>query len=205
MTRLSYPLRFVALVALSSLSLLVLCASMAIFLYRMQSDTADVLGENIVSRQAASDLNDSLARLAERLRQGKGSDERLHEQIEKDLTAIDKAADKPKEIELAASLRESFKDFVAIVKVSGEGALRPALADVENMLRDCQQLREFNQVQVAESQREHRRTLRWMAWGLAGVGALGSLAGLLFGYGVARGLRQSIHRLQRSGKATPPV
>src|SRR5262245_36982368 len=81
MTRLSYPLRFVALVALSSLSLLVLCASMAIFLYRMQTDTAEVLGENIGSRQAASDLNDSLAQLAERLRQGNGPLEQLHEKI----------------------------------------------------------------------------------------------------------------------------
>src|SRR5262249_41515012 len=101
MTRLSYPLRFVALVALSSLSLLVLCASMAIFLYRMQSDTADVLGENIVSRQAASDLNDSLGQLATRLQQRNGADERLHDQIEKDLTSITKYADKPEEIDLA--------------------------------------------------------------------------------------------------------
>src|SRR5207244_9308807 len=88
MTRLSYPLRFVALVALSSLSLLVLCASMAIFLYRMQTDTADVLGENIGSRQAASDLTDSLTQLVAKLRQGNGPVERLHEQIETDLKAI---------------------------------------------------------------------------------------------------------------------
>src|SRR5437762_3077736 len=160
MTRLSYPLRFVALVALSSLSLLVLCASMAIFLYRMQSDTADVLGENIVSRQAASDLNDSLAQLAERLRRGSGTDERLHEQIEKDLTAITKYADKPEEMELAAKLRETFKGYVAIVKVSGMDAMKPALLDVDTMLRDCQLLREFNQAQVSKSQSEHRRTLR---------------------------------------------
>ena len=36
-------LLFVALVSLSSLSLLVLCATVAVFLYRMQTDTADVL------------------------------------------------------------------------------------------------------------------------------------------------------------------
>jgi signal transduction histidine kinase len=40
-----------------------------------------------------------------------------------------------------------------------------------------------------------------MAWGLVGVGTLGSLAGLLLGYGVARGLRRSIHRLQVSVRA----
>ena len=200
MTRLSYPLRFVALVALSSLSLLVLCASMAIFLYRMQSDTADVLGENIVSRQAASDLNDSLTQLAAGLRQGSGPVERLHEQIEQDLHAITKYADKQAEKDLATKLRVSFDHYVALVKVSGADAVKPAL-DVDTMLRDCQELREFNAAQVTESQGEHRRTLRWMAWGLAGVGALGSLAGILFGYGVAHGLRRSIHRLQVSVRA----
>ena len=88
MTRLSYPLRFVALLALSSLSLLILCASMAIFLYRMQTVTAEALGENIVSRQAASDLNDSLAQLADRLREGNGDVEHLHKKIKNDLDAI---------------------------------------------------------------------------------------------------------------------
>src|SRR5262245_66344257 len=88
MARLSYPLRFVALVALSSLSLLILCASMAIFLYRMQTITAEALSENIVSRQAASDLNDRLAQLADRLRQGKVPFDDLHEKINNDLKEI---------------------------------------------------------------------------------------------------------------------
>ncbi|HTK74554.1 MAG TPA: hypothetical protein VL371_04800, partial [Gemmataceae bacterium] len=200
MTRLSYPLRFVALLALSSLSLLILCASMAIFLYRMQTVTAEALGENIVSRQAASDLNDSLAQLADRLREGNGDVEHLHKKIKNDLDAISEHADKQAEKELAQRLRDSFDHYLALVKVSGADAVKPA-RDVDRMLRDCQELREFNAAQVTQSQGEHTRTLRWMAWGLVGTGALGSLAGLLLGYGVARGLRQSIHRLQVSVRA----
>src|SRR5437764_10144837 len=97
MTRLSYPHRFVALVSLSSLSLLVLCASVAVFLYRMQTDTADVLGEDISSRQAASDLNDSLTQLADRLRQGTGATAALHARIGQDLDTITTYANKPEE------------------------------------------------------------------------------------------------------------
>src|SRR5439155_14872408 len=135
---------FVALVALSSLSLLVLCASMAIFLYRMQTDTADVLGENIGSRQAASDLTDSLTQLVAKLRQGNGPVERLHEQIETDLKAITYYADKPAEQDLAKKLRDSFDHYLAIVKVSGIDAVQPALRVLEQeMLPDCQQLRQF--------------------------------------------------------------
>lgn len=200
MPRLSYPLRFVALLALSSLSLLILCASMAFFLYRMQTVTAEALGENIGSRQAAYDLNDSLTQLAERLRQGDGNVAYLHQKIGNDLDAISRYADKPREKELAYGLHESFKHYLALVKVSGADAVKPA-RDVDKMLHDCQELREFNAVQVTESQGEHSRTLRWMAWGLVGVGTLGSLAGLLLGYGVARGLRRSIHRLQVSVRA----
>ena len=64
------------------------------------------------------------------------------------------------------------------------------------MLPLCQQLRIFNAQQIDESEKVHRQTLRWMAWGLAGVSAAGALAGLVLGYGVARGLRRSIHQLR---------
>jgi signal transduction histidine kinase len=66
----------------------------------------------------------------------------------------------------------------------------------DDLLPLVQRLRDFNAAQVDESERAHRRTLRAMAWGLAGVSAVGALAGLVLGYGVARGLRRSIHQLR---------
>jgi two-component system sensor histidine kinase HydH len=52
----------------------------------------------------------------------------------------------------------------------------------------------FNSQEEEESERQHRRSLRRMTWGLALVGGLGSIAGLLFGYGLARSMRRTIHQ-----------
>jgi hypothetical protein len=50
----NYPLRFVTLIALASVLLLVLCASVAVSLYYLQTSTAEALSENIGSKKAAS-------------------------------------------------------------------------------------------------------------------------------------------------------
>ena len=81
------------------------------------------------------------------------------------------------------------------------------------MLPTSQQLRRYNADQVELSEREHRETLAAMAWGLAGVGFVSSLAGLILGYGVSRGLHRSIHQLRvrvqdaadKLGPELPPV
>src|SRR5262249_41850105 len=61
-------------------------------------------------------------------------------------------------------------------------------------LTACQELRNFNAEQIEESNRDHSRALRRMTWGLALVGGLGSVAGVVLGYGLARGRQRTIHR-----------
>jgi signal transduction histidine kinase len=63
------------------------------------------------------------------------------------------------------------------------------------MLPLCRELRDFNSRQIESSEQVHRQTFPWLAWGLAAVGGIGSIAGLVLGYGVARGLSHSIYQL----------
>src|SRR5690242_9035054 len=56
MTLRHYPNRFLIASALSSLLLLGLCGSVAVYLNWEQSRTADALGEDLGSRRAAADL-----------------------------------------------------------------------------------------------------------------------------------------------------
>src|SRR5262249_7248814 len=111
----NYPLRFVMLIALTSLLLLVLCATVAVSLYRIQTGTAEALAENIASRRAASDLEEDLAIL---LKQWPEKLTALHKSIGDHLAVISKYADKPKETEIAGQLADAFHRYSAL-RLSG--------------------------------------------------------------------------------------
>jgi two-component system, NtrC family, sensor histidine kinase HydH len=194
-----YQLRIVAPTVLTSLLLLAVCAVAAIYLYLQQSATARELGENIGSRQAASSLEETVRDLAALHRAGGAGVEALHRRINDHLREIEGFADKPKEQALVPQLRDAYASYLSAWQSGGDSATRTADAMrilEKRMLPLCRELRVFNAQQIDESEKIHRQTLRWMAWGLAGVSAAGALAGLVLGYGVARGLRRSIHQLR---------
>jgi len=195
----NYPFRILLTTTLTSLLLLALCGGVAVYLYSQQSATAEVLGEDISSRRAASALEEPLESLAAFHREGVVDVAPLHEQVEKHLTEIDSLANKPEERELARQLSESFAHYRDRWRQAARGTQETAgLADFlqKEMLPLCRSLRDFNAGQIEQSARDHRRTLAWMGWGLVAVGAMGSLAGLTLGYGLARGLSRTIHQLR---------
>jgi signal transduction histidine kinase len=194
-----YQLRIVAPTVLTSLLLLAVCGVVSVYLYLQQTGTAEALSENLGSRQAASNLEETLQDLAAYLRKGDEHVEPLNEKIEGSLAEIRQFADKPEEKALAEQLQESYDRYRKAWQAETASTARTAaaLGVIEGqMLPYCRQLRTFNAEQVNTSRQAHERTLRTMAWGLAGVSAAGALAGLVLGYGVARGLRRSIHRLR---------
>jgi signal transduction histidine kinase len=183
---------------LTSLLLLALSGAGAVVLYQQQSGTADVLGNDIDSRRAAADLEPTLADLAALHRGGSDEVAPLHRRVKEHLDTIARLVDKDEERRLADALRAAFNLYLRRWDEAGprEAAHRDAERSLtQEVLPACVRLKDYNARQIEESERAHRRTLRRMAWGLAGVGAAGSLAGLLLGYNVARALRRSIREL----------
>jgi len=208
----TYPGRLLIVSTAGSVLVLLLCGTVAVHLEREQSRTAGVLSENIGSRRAAADLEEALLDLIAQEQSAAKDVGPLHERIAGHLAAIEELADKDRERVLAARAADGFAVYLAAWRAG-----RPANERVRLLRGDpltaCQELRNFNAEQIEESNRDHSLALRQMTWGLALVGGLGSAAGLLLGYGLARGLRQTIHRFlvrvegaaEQLGQELPPV
>ena len=192
-----YPRRFFFFSALSSLVALIVCVTLAVSLAREQARTADVLGENIGSRRAAANLEEAVSDLLALHQRNAKDVEAIHERVEQHLIEIEQLADKEEEVRLETGIATSYDAYIAIWKRLSDANDRRD--DVIRHLRDetiplCQQLRNFNARLIEDSEKDLRRSLRRMAWGLGLIGGLASISGLVMGYGLARGLRRTIHQ-----------
>jgi signal transduction histidine kinase len=190
------PLRVVAPTLFVSLLLVSLCTLAAVYLYRQQSNTALAVGENVESRRIAEDLRVTLIDLAAFVRGGGKRVGDLDARVREGLARAEKYADKPMERELVEKLRSSFLDYQSHWDAGTAEGRKLAVATLtQETMKRCEELREYNQGQIEESQREQEKTVRWLALGFAVIGGVGSAAGLVFGFGVARALHRSLHQL----------
>jgi signal transduction histidine kinase len=210
--------RFLGPLVLISLSLVTLCALTAASLFRQQQALTLVLRENIGSRRAAAELEECLIDLIALLKDHVEAVSALNARLRGHLTAIDTYADQPEEEALAERLADSFaryrREWRALPPPGQPGheeAVNAALRVLEGeMLPASQELRAYNSARIEESTGHHDRVLRQLAWGMAGIGGLGGVAGVVLGFAVARGVSQSIRRLQvqirdAAGKLSPGV
>jgi len=192
----NYPGRMLLVTGATSALLLASSVGIAVYLNSQQAQTAEVLGENIGSRRAAANLDDILTDLVALHESGAKDVEPLHERARTQLAEIERLADKDTEKKLAERVANSFEMYLALWRTraaKGDGsAVRHLMTDT---IPACDRLREFNAREIEKSELEHRRTLRLMSGGFVAVGVLGSLAGLLIGYGVTRGLRRAVDSL----------
>ena len=223
MWRRNLSLRIAGPTILVSFLLMLLCVAAAIFLYRQQASSAMVHRENVSSAQVGNDLKNTLIDLIALLRAGENPGNLLngmHQRIAEQLDQARKLADPGRETTLIDKLAASVQRYLAVWKGRAPGAaleesvVSQALEILEKeALPISLVLQRENVKQIRETETELRRAVQWVVGGLVAVCIVGAVAGLLLGYGVARGLRQSIHHLSihvqdaanKLGQDLPPV
>lgn len=193
----TYPARVLSVSALFSLLVLGLCGTVAYWLYREQSRAAEVLGENIGSRGAAVNLESTLTNLITLHKARAKHLSGLHEEVKRYLDDINAYADKEQERVFAAQIDADFREYLDQLRrtdLEGPDALNLATHLQDHALAHCRELRRFNSQEVEASEQEHREALRRMTWGLATVGGVGSVAGIIFGFALARSMQRTIHQ-----------
>ncbi|MBP3960147.1 hypothetical protein J8F10_33390 [Gemmata sp. G18] len=189
----NYPGRLLLATSVSSALLLATSVAVAVYLNAQQLRTAEVLNENIGSRRAAANLHETLVDLAALHQRGVTNLEPLHERVKSHLAEIVRLADKGAEKDLAERVAESFTKYLYLCSLTfGEMAAEYLTS---HTIPECDRLRDFNALEIEKSELDHRTTLRRLTWGFVAVGVLGSAAGLLLGYGLARGLRRAVDSL----------
>src|SRR3954447_21253271 len=194
--RIAGPTVFVSLLFLGS------CITAAIYLHHQQSASVGVLDEAIASRRTAGDLLKALDDLAALPMDRRDEAGALHGGILSLLAKARQGVDKSEEARLVGRLEDSFGRFLrreaqAASGPAPAGAGREGFRTVETeVVPTCRELERFNAAEIERSEAILHRMVAWMTWGLAGVGTIGSLAGLLLGYGVARGLGRAVLRAE---------
>jgi two-component system, NtrC family, sensor histidine kinase HydH len=198
-----YPhFRFLRPVALTSL-LLGLCAVTAVVLLQQQVNTTVELRENLIHQRTAADLEESLIDLIGLLRNRVDDVKAIHVRIERHLENIRESKHDPNESTATERLLGSYQHYADLWRrIHRPGTdLEAGLAAGADLLESetlprCRELVDNKTRNIERSEEAHRGSTRWLAWGMAGVGLTGAIAGLILGYGVARGLSRTIRRLQ---------
>src|SRR3954470_1884148 len=194
--RIAGPTIFMSLLFLGS------CITAALYLHHQQSVSVRVLDEAITSRKIAGELLKALDDLAALPADRSGEADALHGRILGLLARARRGVDKPEEARLVGRLEDSYGRYRRSEAQTASGtapgaAGRDALHTLEaEVVPTCRELERFNAAEIERAEAILHRTVAWMAWGIAGVGGVGSLAGLLMGYGVARGLGRAVLRAE---------
>lgn len=200
-----FRLRYLGPVVLITLCLVTLCAITAVSLLNQQASVGAVLRENVESRRVAVELEQCLSDLIALEDDRVEKVSVLHNRVRVLLEALAASADQEEEKQLEKQMSAAFektylehwKRLPAQGKPGHDEARHAATRILENdVLKPCQEFEQFNARRIEASAERHEAVLRGLAWGLAAVGGLGAVAGVVLGYGVASSLARSLRQLR---------
>jgi signal transduction histidine kinase len=196
------PLRPLAPTVLVSLVLVIASSGAALYLRHLHIEVSRVLTENVESTLAAKDLQATVTEMVQLLRGRGGSPgpERTRkltdllgsarEQLQRTWDLANHPEERQRVEEIGRGL-----DAYAVSWADRPPAATLAGLLEKDVLPACRSLLNYNATQVANSDRENRRIVALLTWGLLLVGIGAPLAGLLLGYAMARRVHQSIYQL----------
>jgi signal transduction histidine kinase len=196
--------QFVWPVVLATVCLVGLCTFTAVSLLRQQVMVHRAFHNELKSRRTAVELEECLSDVLALQQDRVESVAALHARARRHIRTLTDLADEPGERDEIVQLMGMFDQYMRLWSAmpppgspGHEASFREARRLLEtDLLRQCREVEQASHRRLEETTREHERVLQQLAWGLAGVAVLGGVAGLVLGFGVARGLSRSIRRLQ---------
>ena len=183
------------------------------YIGRLQKNLAAIRSENVTSLEAAQELEICVRQLRfhsfvyltdpkpERL-------ERIaqdHQRFEKALELASQSADTPEERTCVEAIKAGYqqyhdemaelRDQVAPGKPGADAGKLADAHPIRHVVDPCHQLFSLNKEAMEQTVRESNRVSQQANMAMLLLGLAGPTGGLVIGYGMARGLRQSIYRL----------
>lgn len=196
--------------------LTVMCIITALLLFEQQSAMTGVLRENVTSRRAAVDLEECLYDISTLLKHDVDQVSPLNDRLVGHLRRLREVADQPEERDASEKLEKGLQTYLEMWRnipprddENHTEGIRTAVESLEtDLIKPCQSFRLYNGRRIEESTVQHESVLKRLAWGMASIGVLGGIAGIVLGFGLTRTVGQSIRRLQvriqdAAGKLSP--
>jgi signal transduction histidine kinase len=197
-------IRYVALFVVVTLGIAALSAFTAISLFREQVAVTELLNDHVRGRKAALELKECLNDLIGLENQRVEDVAYLHDRVRDLLGGVGEVANNDDEVRLYADMTAAFARYFNLWQnlpaknAAGheEARLEATRSLEEHVLQPCEEFERANNRRIEHSAEQHERILRQLAWGLGLVGVLGSVAGLILGFGIARNLSRSVQGLR---------
>lgn len=192
-----------AIMGLSAL-LALLCIAMAKSLHSQQAEILLLQQQTVRTLHAADALGESMIDLSYLLTDRVADVSTLHRRIERNLAEIPQDNLSEGQHELLSRLKSSFAKYQQLFEqlpptegLNHESAVTHTVQFLtETIIPDCHRFQDLTDDRLDSAGASHALILRELAWGVAAVGVVGGLAGVMLGYGIALGVRQTIRRLQ---------